>query len=112
MTSCPLEYNECCTFVDWLELKGLKFSHVPHETWTSSLGVKAKNKRLGVRKGVPDYIIITSQGLLFVEMKRQKGSKISQSQREWIKELQALDGIEARICKGAEEAIEFVTEFL
>ena len=108
----PTEHDECVVFVQWLELQGLMFSHVPNETFTKSWKQKTKNKQEGVRKGVPDYIIITPTGLAFVEMKRTKGGVISPEQKEWIEELNKLKGVEARVCKGAESAIEFISELL
>lgn len=110
--TCPKEDDECYTFVAWLELKKLKFSHVPNSTFTKNWAVKMKNKRMGVRPGVPDYIIVTKKGLLFVEMKRLKGGVVSEFQKDWIASLNACRGVEAKICRGNQEAIDFVSEFL
>lgn len=112
MNKTPLEYDEACTFADWLELKGLRFSHIPSETFTKNWGTKMKNKRMGVHSGVPDYIVITPKGLAFVELKRQKGGVVSDSQKEWIYALNACKGVEARVAYGAQDAIDFVNEFL
>jgi hypothetical protein len=112
MIKVPTEYEECLVFVEWLERMKLKFSHIPQETYTKSWGVKMKNKRMGVRSGVPDYLIITPKGLIFVEMKRLKQGTVSDSQKEWINAINKCSGVQANVCKGASEAIEFVTRFI
>lgn len=110
--STPTEYQECLLFVEYLEIRNLRFSHIPQETFTKSWGVKKKNSMMGVRRGVPDYIVITPKGLLFIEMKRTKGGQVSKKQQEWIDELNECDGVEAKICYGATEAISFVEEYI
>lgn len=98
------EDDECYALVDYLErLKGqgkvLLFSHIPQETYTKSWGVKMKNKRLGVRSGVPDYIIVTPKKTVWIEMKRMKGGKVSLAQKEWVEALE-----NAHVCCGFDEA--------
>jgi hypothetical protein len=81
----PSELDEQCTFVKWLEVKGLKFSAIPSSTYTTSWGVKMRNKRMGVRKGIPDLLVaIEGKCLIWVEMKRQSGTYPTDEQREWI----------------------------
>jgi len=110
--SIPTEYEEQKALVEYLEFKGLKFSSIPNSTWTSSWGQKTKNKQSGLRPGMPDMIIILPQrGLLFIEMKRVKGGVVSEVQREWIQELTKLDGVEAVVCRGADEAIQLIETF-
>lgn len=106
----PNEYQECVTFSDWLLMSGYKYTHIPNETYTTFMGTKMKNKRMGVKKGIPDYmIVVPNKGLVFIEMKRQKGGKVSPEQKEWIEELNKIDNIEATVCYGAEQAIEFIS---
>lgn len=108
----PTEHEECVAFVDFLTRKGLKFSHLAQSTYTASWAAKVRNQKLGVVAGVPDYIVITPHGLLFIEMKRTAGSVTRKEQKDWISSLNALSGVEARVCFGAEDAIKFVEEFL
>ncbi len=70
------------------------------------------NKSMGLRPGLPDMLIITPSGLAFVEMKRTKGSNTSDHQKEWLEALNKVQGIEVRICFGADEAIQFISELL
>lgn len=105
----PKEYDECVTFAAWLDMEGYTYSHIPQETFTKSWGTKMKNQRMGVRRGVPDYlVVIPNKGLVFVEMKRIKGGKVSPEQQHWIDQLNQLSGVEAKVCKGAEEAINYI----
>jgi hypothetical protein len=102
------EFEEQCDLVTYLELKHLKFSKVAQETYTTNWGVTTNNRKSGLRKGVPDMIIIIPKGkknlLLFIEMKKVKGSSVSIEQLEWQKELNKCPGVRAEICYGFEEA--------
>lgn len=105
------EFQECRVFVEYLQLnkKVLLYSHIPNETYTKSWNQKRKNTAMGVKSGVPDYVILTRKKCLFVEMKRKKGNKSTPAQDTWISTLNRL-GIPARVCYGADEAIKFVGE--
>ena len=108
--------------VDWLELVGLRFAHIPQSTFTRHMGVKMRNKRLGVRAGVPDMMILIpphrskdGEGhLLWIEMKRRKGGVVSTEQREWLTAFMMLESvnIDAMVAKGWDEAREAVLEHL
>ena len=102
----PLETDEQQVVVQYLELKGLKFSSIPNSTYTKSWKQKAKNKAEGLRAGLPDLLIVLPNLLLFIEMKRTKGGVVSPVQKEWIEELNKIDGVKAIVCKGSDEAIE------
>jgi hypothetical protein len=110
--ACPTEYEEQCVFVEWLETKGLKFSSIPNSTFTKSWNQKRKNTETGLRAGLPDLLVITPRGLAFVEMKRKRGGVLSPLQKEWIVALNACKCVEARVCKGSDEAISFIYELL
>jgi len=67
----------------------------------------SRMKAEGMTKGVPDlFLAIPMKGFhgLFIEMKRVKGSNISQEQKDFISDLKA-QGYSCHICKGCEEAI-------
>jgi VRR-NUC domain-containing protein len=86
---------------------------VPNETYTTSWSQKAKNKALGVSAGVPDlFVALPGRGLLGIEMKRIANYKVSPAQAQWIELLTTIPGVEARVCRGADEAIAFVSEVL
>lgn len=107
----PTEAQEGEALVAYLRIKGYKFTHIPNETG-HSLEAKRRAirmKRQGVSKGFPDYLVLTPKGLAVVELKRTKGSSTSAEQLEWIAAFNAA-GIPAKVCKGSEQAIEFIEE--
>lgn len=87
----PLEDEEQAALVQWLRLKGYPHFRVPSETYTKSWKQKAKNKALGVVSGVPDLFIVTSSGLVAIEMKRIKGSVTSPEQHQRMKPCATLE---------------------
>lgn len=120
----PTEEAEQIAFISWCRYNGIIFHHSGNEIGGSSQAVKMraiKMKRLGTSKGFPDLIVLVpikgvtdhvdAYQMLAIEMKRKKGSTISPEQKQWIKMLE-LAGIPSRICRGADEAIEFVKEYM
>jgi hypothetical protein len=112
----PTEHEDAVTLARYLLVlqrmgKITLYSHVPNETYTPSFAVRRRNTQEGVRMGVPDYIIIVGNKVLFLELKRLKGSNTSDEQKEWILHLQGKT-TEARICHGADQAMKFVSEFV
>ncbi len=105
----PLEKDECRIFADWCRIKGLMFSHIANEGRPEQMGEKL---RIGMDSGIPDYVVCTPKGLVWIEMKRKKGGKVSKNQSDWIEALNKIDGVEAKVCYGAQMAITFVQSFL
>ena len=71
-------------------------------------------KAQGVKSGVPDMCLPVSRGGyhgLYIELKRQKGGVVSETQKSWLTAL-AEQGYKAVVCKGAEEAIRTIKEYL
>jgi len=112
----PTEHEECVALVQYMSMKNIKYHHINSETWTTSWKQKHKAKSEGVVKGFPDYAIIikdksNNNRLVFIEMKRTKGGRLSPEQKEWIKELNKCKGVKAYICKGFLEAKEVVDKY-
>lgn len=103
----PTEEVEQRNFVQWLEIKGYKYTAIPNSTYTKSWKQKIKNRDMGLRAGFPDMVIIANNKFMCIELKRVKGSVLSSTQKEWIEALTNA-GIPTAVCKGAEEAIAFV----
>ncbi len=85
----PTEHDEAVALAQYLEILQKQgrielYSHLPHETFTRNWGTRMRNKREGVKKGVPDYIIVTKEKVLFIELKRIKRSATSQEQDQWL----------------------------
>lgn len=118
----PLERYEQAAFVEWLELQGLLFSATAQSTYTTSWNQKRLNRATGLRKGVPDMLVIVPKDkskdgkgyCLFIELKRIKGSSVSKEQRVWLDSINALETpyTQAYIAKGADEAIKIVGHYL
>lgn len=98
------EDDEQKLLVQYLELKGYKFSALPLSTFTKSWAVKMKNKAMGVRAGVPDLMVIVKNKLIFIEMKKVKVGRLSPLQKEWIEALNECDRVKAFTCWGFDEA--------
>lgn len=109
----PTEHQEARIFMQWCKLQGYLFTHVKNETGRPQAGRRVRNYKAmwdfidGVRAGFPDFVVVAKGKVLFIELKRVKGGKISEAQQEWIDALCAAGAI-AGVCKGAEEAIKFI----
>lgn len=88
-------------------------AHVPNEgKRTKATG--ARLKREGLRRGYPDIVLDVPRGIyhgLKIELKRRKGSKITQDQKDWIRKLNAQNYL-AAFCYGWEEAWELIHAYL
>ena len=74
----------------------------------------AMMKLEGAKAGVPDLCLpAKSKGFsgLYIEMKRIKGGQLSDEQRDWLSYLNAA-GYKAIVCKGADEAIAAILDYL
>ncbi len=113
------EDSEHRVLISWLRIMGIPHHHSVNEMWTSSYKQKRRNKAMGQAKGFPDLIIAIPQKLaindkgivLAVELKRLKGSVTSPEQLYWV-ELFNETGVPAKIAKGAQEAMEFIGQYL
>ena len=73
-----------------------------------------KMKRTGYVKGFPDLFIYEPRGEyhgLAIEMKKEKGGVASPEQKRWQEQLRNR-GYASYICKGSEEAIKRIDEYL
>lgn len=119
----PTEDQECEVFVQWLRLNNIPHAHISNESRSGSKNAMirgAKLKRMGQSRGYWDYdIFVPIKGIagvvdcyeiIKIEMKRKKGGTISPEQKEWQK-IYEMAGIPCKICKGADEAIDFVKNY-
>lgn len=114
----PLEAEEAHTAMQYMQARGLRFTHIKNEVGVKDERGKIKNFRAvmdwkdGVSGGFPDFVVILpGVGLLCPELKRKKGNKATAEQLEWIQALNQVPGVEARVCYGADELIEFIEQF-
>jgi hypothetical protein len=110
----PTEEQEQLALVQWLELHKIRYTHVPNEG-KHKVQYRAKQKRLGVKPGVPDILIFDRPPLspenvgVAIELKRQKGGRVTPEQIAWLEDLKAR-GWAVAVCRGAMEAIRFLQE--
>ena len=108
----PPEEAEQLALVQWLELHKIKYTHVPNEG-KHKVQYRVKQKRLGVKAGVPDLLIFDPPPAYpdnfgtAIELKRRKGGTVSLEQSMWLNDLRDR-GWAVAVCRGATEAIEFL----
>lgn len=117
----PSEDLECANFVRWLDAQigagaDITYSHLPLETWTGggTRGAIAAQrlKRLGVHRGVPDYLLVIKGRICFIEMKKRSGlGRVSEAQRRWL-EVLGWAGAQVAVCEGFTEAKIVVSNWL
>lgn len=76
--------------------------------------VAAKMKAEGVKAGVLDICLPVPRGQyhgLYVEMKKQKGGRLSDAQK-WWKNMLLSQGYQVKVCHGADQGIDAIGEYL
>ena len=119
MANAPLESQEQRTLFQWLALNMGRHPelwlcfHIPNGG--SRNAREAHNLKLqGVKAGVPDLFLPVPRGEyhgLFIEMKRTKGGRVSDEQKEWITALSG-QGYKCVISKGWEDAAEQIKAYI
>lgn len=113
MTMRREEDAEQIALCEWLDRKRLLYYH-PANGGARSAVTGALLKRMGVKKGVPDICICEpnfDHHGLYIEMKKRKGGRVSEEQKEWLQGLTDR-GYKAVVCRGWDEAREAVEEYM
>lgn len=115
----PTEAQEQTAVFNWAAVMARKWPelrllhHIPNGG--SRNAREAHNLRMqGVKAGIPDICLpVARRGYhgLYIEMKRRKGGRISEDQGTVLGLLRE-QGYCAWVCKGANDAIELITEYL
>lgn len=102
----PTEHAEQVHFVQWMEKNhpGVRLFAIPNGGFRHA-ATATKLKDEGVRPGVPDIMIPALH--LFIEMKREKGGRLSAEQKDWIAYLKEC-GYQVEVCAGSLESIAVV----
>jgi len=97
----PSEHEEQVLFVQWFrrQFPGVMIFAIPNGGLRGKIAA-AKLKAEGVTAGVPDLYI--PEWRVWVEMKRQKGGRLSQPQRDVLRYLSEFDT--TIVAKGFEDA--------
>lgn len=86
----PSETFESSSFARWLSLQSaLLYSKIPIGDNTLDGAEGAKLRHMGVRRGVPDFLIVhkRTKRVLWIEMKRRDGGTLSKYQKAWLRAL-------------------------
>ena len=115
----PTEDDEQAAVISWADFMqdrwpelGLLF-HIPNGGYRHP-ATAARMKELGVKPGVPDLFLPAARGNyhgLWIEMKRQKGGRVSPMQMAWMDSL-TRQGYKTAVCHGAAEAIMTIAGYL
>lgn len=113
-----IEYDEQCQVFEWSKYEAnkhpcLKFMYSTLNGVRLTIGQAMKARRSGNKRGVPDIVLPFNNGNysgLYIELKTIKGYA-SKEQKEYIKFLSE-NNYKAIICRGANEAIDAISEYL
>lgn len=114
------EESESCVLSDVLTRWGVLYTHVPNGGSRKGSGEDEdagkregyKFKRMGVKRGVPDYLIFdaprgSSAPGVAIELKRRKGGKTTDEQKQWLADLRDRGWL-VKVCRGADDAIAYL----
>ena len=116
---CPTEEEEQIALFNWAQMQSVKFPelrmmfHIPNEG-KRSYHTGSRMKAAGMRKGVSDIFLSCARGGkhgLYIEMKRVKGSRVSDEQQDWLRDA-AFEGYAAHVAYGWQDAARIITEYL
>jgi len=114
----PLEKDEQKEFIKYLKEKRLIHASISNENILSFLDrntaarIMKELKAMGLQKGFTDLMVMLPHKIIFIEMKRIKGSVTKYEQKVWNLVLDALPYASAYICKGCDAAIEIMEKEL
>ena len=117
MNNTPYETLEQQALFDWAKISGIPDLELLHAIPNGGHRNKATAGRLkaeGVKRGVPDiFLPVPKNGYhgMYIEMKRQKGGKLSVEQKEWCNRL-FRNGYKVFVAEGWVEAREAILEYL
>ncbi len=104
----PSEHWEQMQVVNWMRKNGWTYFAVPNGGKRDKIA-GAHLRAEGVSAGVPDLICIAPVQCV-IEMKRTKGGKVSESQKEWLEKFNGTGNWVCKVAHGHEEAIQFLKE--
>ena len=115
----PTEAQEQTTLFQWAALMTHRWPelrtmyHIPNGGSRNAIEA-ARLKAQGVKAGIPDIFLPCARGSwhgLYIEMKRRKGGRVSDEQRDMIR-LLIEQGYKAVVCYGWEEAKTVIVEYM
>ena len=115
----PTEEQEQAAVMEWAMLMEKQYPELRLMMHIPNGGLRSKAeavrfKRIGVKAGVPDLFLPVARGGfhgLWIEMKRQKGGRLSDDQKAWLDALTAEHYLAVR-ADGAEAACDVIFKYL
>ena len=113
---CPYEEDDHIALAELLDYAKILYFHPANELIVKGLPEKArwrilkKLKKMGMKPGVPDFVILTrppnipDARAVFLELKRREGGRITPAQREWQQALVA-EGCISVVARGFDDAV-------
>ena len=115
ITDLPTEYEEQRRLVAWLREKKIPCQSSGNGfalDTGNNMHYMSKLKATGLSVGYPDLDVFIGKGIsLHIEMKRQKGGVVSESQEKWVNWFNN-NGYKAKVCYGAEDAKKYILQEL
>ena len=114
-TPTPTEHEEQKNLFTWFRMRhtGMLMYAIPNGGARSSItGARLRDE--GVLAGVPDIFLLCPSGGkhgLYIEMKRQKGGRVSPAQKAVMQALR-MQGYEVAVCHGWQEARDYIEQYL
>lgn len=113
------EESEQEAVMEWASWNTGKYPELEMLHHTANEGKRSKSngamlKRIGLAPGFPDLSLNVAKGgyhSLHIEMKRDRESRVSKDQKEWIAKLRKYDNF-AIVCYSADEAIKALEWYL
>ena len=115
----PLEADEQISFVEYCAARNIRVVStqngfkMPKNAFNFA-AYSNKLKKMGLSKGFPDLIVFAKNSeheVLFLEMKRQKGGKLRDVQKEWIEFLDR-ENYAVGVAYGCDSAIRILNKYL
>jgi len=105
-TKYPSEHEEQVAFINWFRSKYPNYFIFAVPNGGNRNKIEASRlKKEGVTAGVPDLIALGMSKVCFIEMKRQKGGRLSKIQKDTIPKIEQL-GFDVLVCYGFKDAVE------
>lgn len=115
----PTEEEEQILIFEWAKIQKGAYPelrllyHIANEG-KRSVQTGSRLKAAGLSSGVPDICLPVARGgynALYIELKRQKGGRLSENQKKWLSELNAAGNLAVR-CDGFDEAVRVILRYL
>lgn len=108
------EYHEQKAVIEYLRIKypEILLTIAPNGI-KMTIGQAKKFKAMGYTSGTPDILIFEPRGIykgLFLEMKKEKGGRVSENQKKWLKKANDR-GYCAMVCYGFGEAQRMIESY-